>query len=65
MKFSDYNNTVFEYRRLEVTRTKNLLGSGISGHVNAPGATVTVIQDSLDLFQGQAPTEHGIDFDTV
>ena len=65
MTFSNHDNAVLEDRRPEITNTKNLLCSGITRHVTATGATVTIIQSFLSLLESQTPAEKGINSDAV
>ena len=65
MAFTNRDNAVFEDRRLEITKTKNILCSGITRHVTATSATVKIIEDFLNFLEGQTSTENGIHSDTI
>ena len=65
MTFMNRDNVVFEDRRPKITCTKNLLCSGITRHVTATGATVTIIEEFLSFLEGQTSTENGIHFNTI
>ena len=65
MTFMNCNNAVFKDRRLEITSTKNILCSGITRHMTATGATVTIIEDFLSFLEGQTSTKNGIHSYTI
>ena len=65
MTFVNHDNAVLEDRRPKITSTKNLLCSGITRHVTATGATMTIIEDFISFLEGQTWTENGIHSDTI
>ena len=65
MTFTNRDNVVFEDQRPEITSMKNILCCGITRHVIATGATMTIIEDFLSFLEGQTLMDNGIHSDTI
>jgi hypothetical protein len=58
-------NAIMKQGRPKVTYSDNLLSSGYSRKMPPTCTTIVVVQDSIDLINGQALTKNGVDPSSV